>query len=214
MSSDVVPARVRLGRAKSALPVDADPRVIALKEWLRDCAGTTSWTEVAAAASYSISAVSTALGGASLPKLRVVLAIAAAVGAADTTTRELWVAAKLAEYQRATPTPATPLGELAGELRVAMARIDVGATQLQQRMRKLAVTTGYGKEPMSRATLHRFLNGETLPRLGQVGLLLRCLEMGEPQRDQLLRRCEVIQAAIAITKSQSSGLGRTPVVAA
>jgi hypothetical protein len=206
---------LRVGRPKSALPIDADPAVIAVKKWLRDCVGTMLLTEVAAIANYSVAAVSTALGRDELPSRRLALAIAAAVGAPADATHDLWFAAALVRHKKQYPAqPDSPLAELATDLRVAMLRHDLGPTEVLRRMAKLAAAGAYGQRVMSRPTFQRLLAGETVPRLGQVHLLLTALEVSEQERAQIIGRCTVLEAAQAIIRSAASRERRAAKVAA
>ncbi|NBH07227.1 hypothetical protein [Amycolatopsis sp. SID8362] len=195
--STPVPAyRPRPGRRKSALPAEAGPAVKTLKKWLRGFVGETSLEAVAAAASYSVSAVSGALGGTELPRLRLVRSIAAGVGAPAHEAHRVWWAAALEEFTKHNPgLPGDPLAELALDLRRAMLRHDLGKTDVLRRMARLCEADGDVTKAMSRATLCRLLTGTTLPRTDQMTVFLRALSLRDSEVEQLTGRYEELSAA-------------------
>jgi hypothetical protein len=170
--------------------------VKALKKWLRGFVGDTSLEEVAAAASYSISAVSSALGGAELPRLRLVQSIASGVGAPKPEAHRLWWAAALEEFTKDHPQqPADPVAAFALDLRRAMLRNDLGKAEVLRQMARLCESTGDVTKAMSRATLCRLLSGTTLPRTEQMNVFLRALNLRDSEIEQLTGRYERLSAA-------------------
>ncbi|RSD22820.1 hypothetical protein [Amycolatopsis eburnea] len=178
------------------MPADAGPAVKTLKKWLRGFVGETSLEAVAAAASYSVSAVSGALGGTELPRLRLVRSIAAGVGAPAHEAHRVWWAAALEEFTKHNPgLPGDPLAELALDLRRAMLRHDLGKTDVLRRMARLCEADGDVTKAMSRATLCRLLTGNTLPRTDQMTVFLRALSLRDSEVEQLTGRYEELSAA-------------------
>ncbi|WP_326957602.1 hypothetical protein [Amycolatopsis sp. NBC_01286] len=188
--------RPRPGRRKSALPAEVDPAVKALKKWLRGFVGDMSLEDVAAAARYSISAVSSALGGAELPRLRLVQGIATGVNAPAHEAHRLWWAAALEEFTKRHPDPpADPVAQLAQDLRRVMLRNDLGKTEVLRRMVRLCESKGNVTTAMSRATLCRLLAGATLPRTNQMSVFLRVLNLRDDEVEALISRYERLMAA-------------------
>lgn len=194
-------SRARTGRRKSALPAYAGPAILKLKQWLRDQAGDTALEQIAVSACYSVSAVSNALGGAELPRLRLVLRIAAGINAPRGRAHELWWAAALEDLVKSSPTPVGMLAEYAFDLRKAMLKTDLGPKEVLQRMAKLCAAEGNVTTAMSRATLARLLTGTTLPRAGQMDVFLRVICLGDPDFARLRSRYEVLCAASSMVKS-------------
>lgn len=188
--------RLRSGRKKSALPAEAGPAVKTLKKWLRGFVGDTSLEDVAAAASYSISAVSTALGGADLPRLRLVQSIAAGVGAPQQQAHQLWWAAALDEFNsHNSAQPDDLVASFALDLRRAMLRNDLGKVEVLGRMARRCHAGGDVTKAMSRATLCRLLTGTTLPRADQMNVFLRVLDLRDHEIDALTNRYEYLVAS-------------------
>lgn len=199
-------SRARTGRRKSALPADAGPAILKLKQWLRDHVGDTPLEHVAVSACYSVSAVSNALGGAELPRLRLVLRIADGINAPRGRAHELWWAAALEDLAKSSPAPVGIDAEFAFDLRKAMLKTDLGPTDVLQRMAKLCAAEGNVTTAMSRATLARLLTGATLPRAGQMDVFLRVLSLSDGEFARLRSRYEVLCAASAMAKSQLRNL--------
>ena len=200
--------RPRSGRRKSALPPETDPAVKALKKWLRGYVGDTPLEEVAAAASYCVSAVSTALGGTELPGLRVVRSIAAGVGASQVQAHKLWWAAALEDFAKRNPAkPDDPLADFALDLCRAMLMHDLGKTEVLRRMTRLCEAEGNVIKAMSRATLCRLLDGTTLPRPDQMNVFLRVIGLRESELEQLTDRYEKLDTARALARAAKSKLG-------
>jgi hypothetical protein len=173
-----------------------------LKQWLRSFVGDTPLEEIAALATYSISAVSNAIGGASVPRLRVVYSIAAGVGAPKGRAHELWWAAALEQFNRDNPaTSGHPLVEFGVELRKAMLKSDLGLVDVLGRMRQLCAAEGGHHAVMSRATLGRLLAGRTLPRDEHMALFLRALNLRDGEIERLTSRYETIGMALRMVKS-------------
>ncbi len=192
----------RAGRPKAALPVTAEVAVIALKEWLRSHIGDTPLEEVAAAARYCTSAVSTAVGGAELPSWQRVRGIAAAVGAPTEQAHELWWNAALADFRKQNPRPEDPIAYYGWELRKIMLREGLGQNDVLQRMERLVSQDSGLGSAMSRATLGRFLAGKSLPRrYGQMVLLLRVLPLKGDEAERLKNRYTILEAAVQIAKT-------------
>lgn len=190
--------RSRPGRRKSALPAAAGPAVKALKEWLRRYVGETPLEEVAAAASYSVSTVSNALGGVELARLRLVQSIAGGVGAPLPAAHRIWWEAALEEFAKSNPArPDDPVADFALQLRRTMLRSDLGKTEVLARMTRLCDAMGISTKPMSRATLCRLLDGGTLPKPEQMNLLLRVINAREEEVRQLTDRFNELVAARA-----------------
>jgi hypothetical protein len=179
--------------------------VTALKEWLREFASDTPLEEVAGAAAYSVTAVSDALRGIEVPRLRLVQSIARGVGAPLAQAHQLWWAAALEEFAKRNPVK--PAGSLAGfalDLRRAMLRNDLSKTEVLSRMARLCKTDGDVTNAMSRATLCRLLGGTTLPRSDQMNVFLRVLGLREREIEQLTRDYEALSLARAQGKSAKS----------
>ncbi|HEY3481139.1 MAG TPA: hypothetical protein VGL02_19785 [Streptomyces sp.] len=167
-----------------------------LKKWLREFVGDTSLEDVAAAASYSISAVSTALGGTDLPRLRLVQRIAAGVGAPQQQAHQIWWAAALEEFNAHDPArPSDPVASFARDLRRAMLRNDLGKTEVLRRMGRRCEASGDVTKAMSRATLCRLLTGVTLPRADQMNVFLRVIDLRDRDIVALTERYEDLVAA-------------------
>jgi hypothetical protein len=192
----------RPGRRKAALPADAGPAVKALKEWLRGYVGDTSLEAVAAAASYSVSTVSNALGGTELPRLVLVQSIAAGVGAPLNAAHRIWWEAALEEFAKDNPArPDDPLADFARQLRRVMLRSDLGKTTVLRHMARLCAATGSVIAPMSRATLCRLLDGDTLPRPEKMSVFLRVIKASDTELAQLNARYEELATARARAKT-------------
>jgi hypothetical protein len=205
--------RPRPGRRKSALPPASGPAVKALKEWLRRYVGETPLEEVAAAASYSVSTVSNALGGIELPRLRLVQSIAAGVGAPLPAAHRIWWEAALEEFAKSNPArPDDPVADFALQLRRMMLRSDLGKTEVLGRMTRLCDAMKITTKPMSRATLCRLLDGDTLPKPEQMNLFLRVINAREDEVRQLTSRFDelIVERARARTaklKARSVSIG-------
>lgn len=194
--------RARPGRPKSALPADAGPAVKALKEWLRTHVGNTSLEKVAAAATYSVSTVSNALGGAELPRLRLVQSIAAAVDAPQALAHQMWWKAALEEFTKDNPPrPDDPVADYARQLRHIMLRSDLSKATLLRDMTRLCETTHGVITPMSRATLCRLLDGTTLPHPEQMSIFLRVINPTNTELVQLTVRYHELALARARAKT-------------
>ena len=173
-----------------------------MKQWLRGYAGNTPLEQIAAGAEYAISAVSTAMGGSDLPRLQLVRSIAAAVGAPQTQTYELWWAAALEEFRKKNPAePNSPLEEFGQALQLAMLRADFGPGDVLTRMQQVARAGEFGIAPMSRATLSRMLVGATLPREEQMDLFFRSLIISDRELKVLWARYQSVSMALEIVKS-------------
>ncbi|MFE5565936.1 hypothetical protein ACFQ68_13200 [Amycolatopsis japonica] len=194
--------RLRQGRRKAALPADAEMTAIALKKWLRGYIGETSLEQVASRARYSISAVSTAVGGAGVPSLQLVRGIADAVGAPAKQAAEMWWAAALAEFTKHNPPcPDDPLASFAQDLRKVMLKAGLGQADVLYRMARLSAENSELDPAMSRATLSRFLSGRCLPRHGQMMLLLRVLPLQDEEAARLKSRYGTLETALRMAKS-------------
>ncbi|MET8997183.1 hypothetical protein [Amycolatopsis sp. NPDC004169] len=202
-------SRVRAGRRKSALPADAGPAITALKKWLRQHVGDIPLERVAAASMYSVSAVSSALGGTELPRLRLVRSIASGIGAPQGHAHELWWAAALEEFTKNNPSRSgDPLGEFALDLRKAMLKNDLGPTDVLRRMARLCAAEGDTAKAMSRATLSRLLAGTTLPRSEQMDVFLRVINLRDGEIERLTSRYDVLGTAMALVRSANLRAGR------
>ncbi|MFF1608222.1 hypothetical protein ACFVYA_10615 [Amycolatopsis sp. NPDC058278] len=174
----------------------------ALKEWLRRFVGETPLEEVAAAASYSVSTVSNALGGTELPRLRLVQSIAAGVGAPLPAAHRIWWEAASEEFTKNNPAqPDDPVADFALQLRRAMLRSDLGKTEVLRRMVRLSDAESLTMKPMSRATLCRLLDGDTLPNPEQMNLFLRVIGIRDEEIRQLTVRFEELIVARARARS-------------
>uniref|UniRef100_UPI003F498AE8 hypothetical protein n=1 Tax=Amycolatopsis sp. CA-082387 TaxID=3239918 RepID=UPI003F498AE8 len=200
----------RRGRPKAELPRDATAAVITLKKWLRTHAGDVQLKTVAQRSNYSLSTVSTVLGGPTLPPLRQVLSVAEGVHASKREAHELWYAAALEEFTTALPPkPWNPLVEYGIDLRKAMLRNDLGAGQLLRSMELAAGRFGGLAAAMSRATLDRLLAGTKLPAsIVQLDLLFDALTLSQGESAQLRMRYRVLCAALAMLKSWNGDPGR------
>jgi hypothetical protein len=196
-------SRLRAGRRKSALPANAGPAITALKKWLREHVGDIPLEKVATAASYSVSAVSSALGGAELPRLRLVQSIVGGISAPQGRAHELWWAAALEDFTKNNPPrrPGSPLAEFGLDLRKAMLKNDLGPTDVLRRMARLCAAEGDVTKAMSRATLCRLLAGTTLPRSEQMDVFLRVINLREGEVERLSSRYDVLSTALALIKS-------------
>jgi hypothetical protein len=190
--------RARPGRPKSALPAEAGPAVTALKEWLRKYVGDTSLEKVAAAATYSVSTVSNALGGTELPRLRLVQSIAAAIDAPQALAHRMWWKAALEEFTKDNPPrPDDPVTDYARQLRHVMLRSDLGKATVLRNMTRLCDNTRSVITPMSRATLCRLLDGTTLPNPEQMSIFLRVINATDTELARLTARYQELATARA-----------------
>lgn len=201
----------KCGRPKSGLPSDAQPAVIALKQWLRTEVGDTPLKTVADLSHYSISTVSTVIGGPALPPLRQVLRVAGGVGASQRRAHELWYAAALEAFTAKLPkAPRNPLVEFGIDLRKAMIMNDLGPGDLMRRMNAASTKFDELGRAMSPATLGRLLSGSCtcMPKIVQMDLLLDALKLRPDDHQRLRARHRILSEALVIAKSLNNGLAR------
>ncbi|MGW5703850.1 hypothetical protein [Amycolatopsis japonica] len=148
-------------------------------------------------ASYSVSAISAALGGAELPRLRIVRSIAASIAAPPDEAYQLWWAAAIEDFEAKNP-PArrTPLAQFGLDLRRSMLRQDLGQTDLLRKMMRQCAAEGDLAKMMSRATLCRLLAGTTLPRVEQMSLLMGVLNLPRAELHQLANSYKTLRGAL------------------
>jgi hypothetical protein len=200
----------RRGRPKADLPGDATAAVVALKRWLRTQVGDVPLKTVAQRSNYSLSTVSTVLGGSTVPPLRQVLSVAEGVHASRREAHELWYAAALEGFTATLPAkPCNPLVEFGIDLRKTMLRNDIGAGQLHRSMELASSRFDGLADVMSRATLDRLLGGSKLPTsIVQMDLLFEALNLPKTESAQFRLRYRVLCAALAMMKSWNGDPGR------